>query len=83
MDFRGLGWSVCVAVVAAQHGSERYVVPSTLFFRLNMPLQLVHGEDHGEVPLALLASNCFVKCDACETIRFMLHHQKSSIEYFL
>ena len=43
----GEGWDVrSVAVVAAQLGSERYLVPSTLLCRWNMPLPLVDG--HGE-----------------------------------
>ena len=28
---RELGCSVCIAVIPAQHGSERYVLPPTLF----------------------------------------------------
>ena len=44
----GLGCSVCVAVTAAQRGSERHAVPSTLLCRWNTPLPRVDGEDHGE-----------------------------------
>ena len=44
----GLGCSVCVAVIAAQRGPERYVVPSTLLCRGNTHLPRVDGEDHGE-----------------------------------
>ena len=40
--------SVCVAVIAAQRGPERSVVPSTLLCRGNTPLPRVDGEDHGE-----------------------------------
>ena len=42
-----LGFSVCVAVIAAQRRSERYVLPLTLLRRWNMTLPRVDGEDHG------------------------------------
>ena len=54
-------WDVCVAVVAAQRRSERYVVPSTLLCRWNVTLPRFDGEDQGgESYLALLEELCFV-----------------------
>ena len=54
------GWSVCVAVIAAQRGSERHVVPSTLLCRWNTPLLLVDGEAMVKVDLAWHEAILFV-----------------------
>ena len=70
VDLILLGCSVCVTVVAAQRGSERYVVPSTLLCRWNTHLLFVDGEDHGESYLALLEALCFVIAGRMSAIIF-------------
>ena len=75
-------WDVCVAVVAAQRRSERYVVPSTLLCRWNVTLPRFDGEDQGGGKLSRVARGAvFRHCwrQVCNHVHVLLDYDKNYI----